>query len=394
MNKHRAKAPNTSTHPDDVDDALTLQLAEQAVALAQQAKGKLGVTPEVERGFPHLIKKALLGKKDEVLYDAIERARDADLAGSLLLRDAVEEASEVVIIRRDDGSVHEINAFVIPLFVHSVGGLRLERTFQDQQAFEELTASFVKAGLESPDARVVLVSHAFHVDEIDRITYSHLNEMTRDAGAALLGKKSAPVAALERSMAGWPQSYFEPADTALELRFLLGFACKRADDPFYAVPASEAKADAYFAAREERFRDWTQQYGPIVQRVLGGGTEIDFLYQDLFHGGKERGIAEYYTLQLMSELNLDLQEHAIDAADTSAVIAPSDSGGEVVLQVNLYAQDGSLVASSEKPFGASGSLQAEVEDMRDALSVLGVASFAQALRFDAAGNPVEPRSLA
>jgi hypothetical protein len=392
MNKP-SRLPKTAKPAADPGEAHLRKLVEQACALAQQAKGKLGVTPETEREFPLLVKQCLLHKDDDTLYEAIETARRRDLDAGLLLKETADEQAETAIIRRDDGRQYEVNAFVIPLFVHSTGGLKQERLFQDQPAFEALTASIQQGGLEGPDARVVLVAHAYHVEEADRIVHSHLNEMVRDAGAALLGKKSASMAALERSMSGWPPSYFEADDTALELRFLLGFALKRLDDAFYAIPADEDAADAYFEARQQRFQDWTAQARPLVQRCLGGGIEVDFLYQDLFFGGKERGIAEYYTLQLMSELNLDLQEHGTDAADTSAVIAPSDAAGEMVLQVNLYDGGGAMVATSERPLAALGSLEHEVADLCDALGMLGVASFMQASRFDENGDPIDPRPL-
>ena len=50
------------------------------------------------------------------------------------------------------------------------------------------------------------------------------------------------------------------------MRFLVGFALKRADDPFYAVPAGDAQADAFFDARMERYRDWTVKAAPLVAR--------------------------------------------------------------------------------------------------------------------------------
>lgn len=394
MNKpSRPPKQHKPTKSADPGEAQLRKLVEHAVALAQQSKGKLGVTPETEREFPLLVKQCLLHKDDETLYEAIDEARRRDLDAGVLLKETADETAEVVVLRRDDGTQYEVNAFVIPLFIHSTGGLKQEALFQDQEAFEQLTASIKEGGLEGPNARVVLVAHAYHVEEADRILHSHLNEMVRDAGAALLGRKSASMAALERSMSGWPPSYFEPGDSALELRFLLGFALKRLDDPFYRIPAGEDDADAYFEARQQRFQDWTATARPLVRRCLGGEVEIDFLYQDLFFGGKDRGIAEYYTLQLMSELNLDLQEHGTDAADTSAVIAPSDAAGEMVLQVNLYDGSGAMVATSERPLGALGSLREEVADLCDALSMLGVASFLQASRFDENGVPVDPRQL-
>ena len=108
---------------------------------------------------------------------------------------------------------------------------------------------------------MVLVSHAYHMDEIDGIRYSDLFDMNRDAFAAMADKKPAPATVIERSFGTWPDNQFAADDDALELRFLLGFALKSADDPFHLVPA-----DAYFTAREERLQLWTEQVAPLVQR--------------------------------------------------------------------------------------------------------------------------------
>jgi hypothetical protein len=395
----RPSSKKSAAGPEDADDALAQQLCSLALDLVEQEDGDTlhSALSEQQRQFQLLIKNCLLHKKDDVLYEAIEHARDIDIDACQFLRSTVQQAAEAAFIRRNDDTIYEVNAFVIPLFVHSTGGLQAAQTFQDQAAFDALTASFKSAQLESPESKVVLVAHAYHLDEIDRITFSQINEMTRDAGASLLGKKSASTAALEKSLSGWPPSFFEAFDTALELRFLLGFALKKADDPFYAVPDDEACADAYFTTREQRFQQWTGSAGPLLKRCLAdaeAGIEIDFLYQDLFFGGKEHGIAEYYTLQMMSELNLDLQEHAVEAADTFAVIAPADAGGEMTLRVNLYLHlDGRLVASAEKPLAALDGLHAEVDDARDALSMIGVRMCSMALKFDASGKPVDARPM-
>jgi hypothetical protein len=383
---------------EDLAEALSQQLCDLALDLAEHEAGipMIPALKEKELALQKAVKKSLLQKKDEVLYDALERTRQADIDAFLFLKQAIEEASEVVLSRRDDGPVHEVNAFVIPLFVRSIGGLRAEHSFQDQDAFDLLTKSFQAAQLESADATVVLVSHAYHLDEIDRISYSQINEMTRDALAAMSGKKNASTAAIEHSFSGWPASAFAPGDAALEIRFLLGFALKALDDPFYQVPDDEAAADAYFDAREQRFQQWTAQAAPLVRRCLvanGAQAEINFLYQDLFHGGKERGIAEYFLLQMMSELTSGLEQHAVAAADTRAVIGPADVGNEMVLRVNLYAQaGGALLAWAAKPFGETADLQLEADDVRDALTGIGVPVFSLAMQFDGDGAPLDVRA--
>ncbi|MEO6921268.1 MAG: hypothetical protein ABI171_19970 [Collimonas sp.] len=399
MPKNKRPVPRkSSVSPEDKDEAITQQLCDLAIDLAEQdseeaegvAVGEALKQAGIE--FHKIVKKSLQQKKDDILYDAIERAKYADLDAWQFLKGNVEEASEILLVRRDEGKVLELNAFVVPFFAHVGGGLKREQCFQDQDAFDALSASFKKAQLEGPDATVVLVSHAYHLDEIDSIRYSHLFEMNRDAFGAMADKKLATTTAIESSISGWPENLFGPDDDAVEVRFLLGFSLKATDDAFYQVPEDEAGAEAYFTAREERFQSWTEQVAPLLKRCLvTDGREIDlhFLYQDLFHGGKERGIAEYFTLQMMSELNRGLDQHGVEPFDANAIVGPADVRGEMVLRVNLYCKDGVLLASSEKPLGAGSDLQVEVDDTYDALRTIGVTSLAVAMKFEADGQPLE-----
>lgn len=396
MPKNKRPVPRKSTPtPEDLDDAVTQTLCDLAIAIVEQedSDSMSDALKEKEREFHKVIKKALQQKKDDVLYEAIDRTRYEDSAAYQFMKEAVEEASEVVLIRREDASSLEVNAFVIPMFVQSSGGLREDQSFQDQDAFALLTASFKDAELESKDATVVIVSHAYHLDEIDSIAYSQLNEMVRDAAASMMGKKIGATPAIERSVSGWPENAFKPDDPAVELRFLLGFVLKAVDDVFYQVPDDEAAADAYFDARAERFERWAEQAMPLVRRSLvtnDAEIELHFLYQDLFHGGKERGMGEYFMLQMMAELNQGLEEKECAADAVRCVIGPADGRSDVVLRVNLYATEGgALVASAEKPFSAAGDLQAELLDAYDAVMTMGVTSVELAAKFDAAGEPVD-----
>jgi hypothetical protein len=398
MPKNKRPIPRKSVEsPEEQEDALTQNLVEFAVDLVEQedSESMADSLKQKENDFQKIIKKCLYQKKDDILYEALERTQYADSSAYQLLKDNIEEASEIIVFRRDEGHALEMNAFVIPVFAHTNGGLHSEQSFQDQEAFDLLTKSFKEAQLESQNATVVLVSHAYHLDEIDAISYSQLNEMVRDAFSAMTSKKAPATPAIDRSMRGWPENYFEPEDVAVELRFLLGFALKKTDDPFYQVPEDEAAADTYFETRKARFQRWTQQVAPLVKRCfVTDGTEIDinFLYQDLFHGGKERGVAEYYTLQMMSELHHDLNAHGALPGNTNAIIGPADVGGEMVLRVNLYAEaDGALVASSERPLGVVPNLQIEADDAYDALMTIGVKSLALAVKFDADGQAVDVR---
>jgi hypothetical protein len=376
---------------------LTRNLYELAVDLAAK-KGRKSMTEALkqkESDFQKIIRKCLYQKKDDILYEALERTQYADSDAYQLLKESIDEASGIIVFRRDEGHDLEVNAFVIPVFAHTSGGLHSGQCFQDQEAFDLLVQSFKEAQLESPDANVVLVSHAYDLDEIDRISYSQLNDMVRDAFGSMTSKKAVATPAIVRSISGWPENHFEPEDMAVELRFLLGFALKKTDDPFYQVPQDEAAADRYFEARAARFQRWTQQVAPLVKRALvtdGREIDINFLYQDLFHGGKERGVAEYYTLQMMAELHHGLDVHGTLPEDTNAIIGPADVEGEMVLRVNLYAEaDGALLASSEKPLGVARDLPIEADDAYDALMTIGVKSLALAMKFDADGQPVDAR---
>lgn len=396
MPKNKRPVPRkSSASPEDKEDALTQKLCDLAIDLVEQEDSETmsASLKQAENDFHKLIKKCLYQKKDEILYAALERAKYADSGAYLFLKGSIEETSETILVGRDDGRTLEVNAFVIPMFARTAGGIDSRQCFQDQQAFDSLTKSFQEAQLESRDAKVVLVGHAYHLDEIDGITYSHLNEMVRDAFASMTDKKAAPTPAIDRSLGAWPENLFAPEDQAVELRFLLGFALKTTDDAFYQVPQDEAAADAYFKVREERFQRWTEQVAPLVQRCLvtdGREVDVNFLYQDLFHGGKERGIAEYFTLQMMSELNQGLHQHGVTPENANAIIGPVDVRDEMLLRVNLYA-NGALIATSEKPLVIGRDLQVEVDDTCDALTTIGVKSLAVAMKFDADGQPVDAR---
>ncbi|MFT5644612.1 MAG: hypothetical protein ACI83P_002171 [Janthinobacterium sp.] len=387
----------------DKDDLVAQSLADLALDLVEQEDSETSATMSAQLGqkeidFHKLIRKTLNQKKDDVLYDAIERAKDADVGAYQYLRSNIEELSATVFIRQGDAPEMEINAFVIPMFVHSTGGLVEADGFQDQEAFDALVRSFQSHELESAKAKVVLINHAYDLHEIDRITYSDLNEMVRDAWASMTDKKITALPALERSMAGWSATDFGADDTAVELRFLLGFALKRTDDPFYQAPPDAEAADAWFAARMQRYQLWTQQVAPMVQRCLTAPTNpitLNFLYQDLFHGGKEQGLAEYFMLQMMSGINQALHENGITAQQVHAIVGPDDVDGAMLMRVNLHAREGhargTLLVSKEKPLDLAADLQIEVDDICDALTTIGIEAVAVALRLDADGHAQDVR---
>ncbi|WP_034299181.1 DUF2863 family protein [Herbaspirillum sp. RV1423] len=389
-----SKAPSLGPDDHQVDDALIDKLANLAVELATEDEESPEL-PAKQRDLHRIITKSLRQQQDDVLYEALERARDQEAEAYPYLREKIEEAAEIVFFSRNERS-YEVNAFVIPMFVRTVGGLDAEQNFRDADAFAELTASIKEAQLESPEAKVVLVSYAYHLDEIDAITYSHLEAMVRDAFAAMTDKKITATPAIDRSMSSWPANRFGADDTAVELRFLLGFTLKSADDPFYTIPQDEAAMDAYFAVRAQRFQAWSEKVGPLLRRCLvaeGREFDVHFLYQDLFHGGKERGIAEYFTLQMMSELDHGLQQSGVSAQHTHAVMGPVHTEGEVSLRVNIYNGE-TVAATADKPLDAGSDLQAELDDACDALLTMGVKSVALAEEFDADGNAVNVQPYA
>ena len=382
--------------PEQKDEAVTRQVCALAMVLADSPKPN-ATTEQNREEFYRLLKKALHQKKDDILYDALDRIKYEGGSAWSFLKSAIEQLSEVVVIQRPDKPAVEINAFVIPLFLHCTGGLKRAEVFQDQDAFEALTKSIQTAGLESPDAKVVLVNHAYQLDDIDAITYSHLHEMVRDAHAAMVDRRSATATAIERSFGDANDEPFAAEDVAVELRFLLGFAMKTLDDPFYKEPTQIDAMHAYFAQREHRFQQWASDVTPLVQRCFAApwrSIEAHFLYQDLFHGGKERGIAEYFTLQMMSDMNFNLAEHQIAPADSRAVIAAIDLGDEKIMRINLYANETfALVASAEKPLPLFADWDNELQDACDALAMIGIDTIASATGFDEQDMPVGEQSV-
>lgn len=374
-NKRPVPRKSAAAPAQEDDEVLAQALADLALDIVDPEDGDAQVLRTREDELHKLVRNALRKKNDELLYGAIERARYSDIGAYQFLRAAIEEAAATVILRREGAPAMEINAFALPLFVHSTGGLKEADTFQDGDAFEALVKSFQQAGLESPSAKVVLIAHAYDQGEVDRITYSHLNDMVRDAAASMSDKKLAAMPALERSIAGWEAGSFGAADKAVELRFLLGFAMKRADDPFYQVPAAEDAADAWFEARMQRYQAWSGQAAPLVRRVLARDPEaiaVHFLYQDLFYGAKEQGFAELAMLRMMAELGAALERHGVAPGQASASVGPAALDDALVLRVSLLGQDGAVLATVDKALDVAAELEGEVEDLRDALATIGI----------------------
>ncbi|MCC2974952.1 hypothetical protein [Massilia sp. IC2-476] len=393
MPKNKRPLPRTSNNPREPDTAhLAQELADLALAIAEREEAPgFGSADEREEELLVSVRKLLRKKRDEALYEAIELARYTDPEACRLLRGRIEEEAANLRLRRDDGSEYEIDAFLIPLFVRSPGGLQEGQGFQDAEAFELLANSFHPAGLESAGGKLVLLQHAYDLAEIDHISYSTLQEMLREAAASLLEKKLQPAPTIEASIRGWTGERFAPDESALELRFLLGFSLKRTDDPFYAVPGDEAGADAWYAAREERYRAWTRGAAPLVRRLLAADPDaihVDFLYQDLFYGAKEQGVSELTTLGILSDVARTLSEKDLAPDRVHAAVAPLDGGEHITLRINLYALDGgSPWGSVDSPVDLAADLGAEIDNLCDALLSLGLEGVSIAEGFSEDGHP-------
>ena len=378
MPKTKKPVPRkSSTPPQEKEEALSQALSELALTVAEQEYEDMS---EYELDFNRQIKRYLNQQKNEILYGALEQARFEDSEAYRVLREAIEEHAGTVLLHRENGPEMEVNAFAIPLFVHSLGGLSETECFQDEQAYEALLESFRSGGLESPHAKLVLVQHAYDLGEMEGITYGQLHAMVREAAASLSDKKVREAPALQRSIAGWAPSPFGADDEAVELRFLLGFAYKRADDAFYRVPAGEEAQDEFWSARMERYRAWTETAAPLVARCLARGEKaqalrLNFLYQDLFYGALQQGRSEHAMLAMLAQFGEALRAHGGPAR---AVVTGAEQGGEPVLRVQLFGGE-QLLASAERPYDAAGELEAEIEDLRDALSTLGVNEIAAEL---------------
>ncbi len=359
MSKTKNKRPaprKPNSLPADKDHLLSQELC--SLALAQ------------DPGLRHAVRRHLRQGKDGVLAGAIDLARGEDADAYRLLKETVEEDAGTVVLRKGDGPEMEINAFAIPLFVHSQGGLREAEGFQDEQAYAALLASFTDAGLEGPRAKVALVQHAYDLAEMQGIGYSQLNAMVHEAAATLMDKKVAEAPALLRSIAGWQPAAFSADDEAVELRFLLGFALKRADDPFYAMPPAGKQQDAWFAARMRRYQDWTVSAAPLVQRCLAAGgrdLRLNFLYQDLFYGALQQGRSEHWMLAMMAEFGAALAAHG----PARAVITLVEADDEAALGVQLLGAAGEL-AHADRRLDLGDDVEAEIDDLRDALGTLGI----------------------
>jgi hypothetical protein len=400
------KSAQSAAEPDH--EALAQNLVDLALEVTEREDLDPATVASREQDVLTLVRRALRRRHDDVLYGAIELARYTDPAACRWLRERIEEEAATLRVRdgADDNAAElEIDAFMIPVFVYSEGGLVEAEVFADDAAFEELSESFRRAGLASADSKVVLVRHLYDLAEVDGVRYSELQEILREAAQALRSKKLVATPALEATMRGWQDGGADDGDMAagaeeedesalpqvVQLRFLFGFVLKRADDPFYRVPRDEAGADAYFEGRMARYRMWAGSIAPVLTRCLTprpAGMELNFLYQDLFYGAKEQGIGELAMLATLSEVNGLVDEQDRPPERIKAVVAPVDLGDHAALRINLYPLDGGApLATIDKPCDLSADLETEIDDLCDALGTVGLDGVLIARAFDANGEP-------
>ncbi|WP_413675341.1 hypothetical protein ACEN9H_14610 [Massilia cellulosiltytica] len=386
-----AKTAKTAKPVEADPDELAQNLVDLALEITEREGPDAAALTARQEELTVLVRRMLRRKHDDVLYGAIEVAKYTDPDCCRLLRERVEEEAATYHVRGDDEMELEIDAFMIPLFVHSTGGLVQEDVFRDDADFDALMDSFRQSGLASAATRIVLVRHLYDLDAVDRIRYSHLQEMLREAAQAMRSRKLVATPAIEASMRPWIGGDYEPEDDAMELRFLLGFALKPVDDPFYKVPSGEAASDAYFEGRMARYRMWAGSVSPLLQRCLSrhpAEVELNFLYQDLFYGAKEQGVGELSMLATLAEVNQKLEEQQRPPDRIKAVVAPLEANGEPVLRINLYPLDGGApLATVDKPLDLAAHLEAELEDLCDALGTVGLDGVLLARSFDTAGEP-------
>lgn len=397
-NKPPARKPGPRPAPTvDRTDELVEDLAVLALEVAEQEDADPAVIAQKRDELQKMVRNALRKKQDAVLYGAIEQARFDDVDAYVLLRGQIEEAAAAITLRADGKPAEEIDAFLVPVFVTSAGGLRRSQAFQDAAGFELLRVSFQQAGLEAESATVVLISHMYDVDEIDRISYCELNEMLREVAATMSEKKMVATPALTRSIAEVDDDADVGAAGAgpseqpmTELRFLLGFVRRRLDDPFYAIPADEAGADAWFAARLERYRQWTLAADGLLRACVAldpAAVAINFLYQNQFFAAKRQAMAEGEMLLLMSQISAALAEHDLDPAQTGAVVGPAAREDDVALRVALFRNgDSTPLHNFDQPFDMADDLQGGIEEMCEVLHSMGIGTLSTASRFGADGQ--------
>jgi hypothetical protein len=398
MNKKKSpsttKSGASAAEPDELLASRLVNLAldlREADVYAELPDALRKAQAELHRG----IRKCLQQKREMALDEALERAFEEDAQAYRVLRAQIEEMAGTILLHRDHGPEIEVNAFAVPLFVHTQGGLKSEQCFQDEDAFDKLRESFKEGGLESRKANVVLVAHAYHLDEMEKIGFCDLNAMVHEAMEAMTKKKAAAADAIAHSMSGWPPSDFAPDDSAVELRFLLGFALKTMDDPFYKVPEKEAAADRYFQQRADSFRKWSQDVTPLLKRCLltdGVEAQIDFLYQDLFHGAKDAAVRELEILQVLSEVQHLLEENGLIPESAAAIIGPMESEDDEVLRISLRADASAPeIGRIEKAMGRTETVENAIAELADGLASLGVQDIQITRRFDADGVPAAAR---
>ena len=135
--------PAKAAKPVEADpDELAQNLVDLALEITERDGPDAAALAARQEELSVLVRRMLRRKHDDVLYGAIEVAKYTDPDCCRLLRERVEEEAATYHVRGDDEMELEIDAFMIPLFVHSTGGLVQEDVFHDDADFEALMDSF------------------------------------------------------------------------------------------------------------------------------------------------------------------------------------------------------------------------------------------------------------
>jgi hypothetical protein len=198
-------------------------------------------------------------------------------------------------------------------------------------------------------------------------------------------------------MGPWQQGAFDPAGSVMELRYLLGFVMKPADDRFD-TPAKGQDPLKFYQERMVRFQKWTDTAEQLVARCLSAtpdDVEVNFLYQDLPFAARQQARAELDMLSMMSQLANGLEESGVDPEQVLAVAGPDEDGDAdaLALRVNLYGPGEALLASVTRPIDLDSDLISDLADLADALDTMGVTRLYQADGFDEQGKPVNQRKF-
>src|ERR1700693_4171993 len=116
MPQNKRPTPRKSTpSPEEKEDALIQQLCDLAITLAEREEDDVDADAVTDAAIPaqlpaqielnKIIRKCLHRKQDDILYEALERSKYADIDAWQMLKESIAEDSEVTLIPRAPTSV-------------------------------------------------------------------------------------------------------------------------------------------------------------------------------------------------------------------------------------------------------------------------------------------------